>query len=303
MGEDVPTKGNDDIETPKCMSLSVLSTTNEVDNEENELKESMDGTPGMQIPKALKNMPQEMWTKSFFDAANTVRNQRQKHDKHVNEGNDTQIQKENNKSLKFAQFIPKHLVDFDERELIRIKRTMMGEHIPILKVLSARLRYLRQMKSLWKKKQSNEFMKLLQTIQCDDENGNNTLFVTFIQCILRNQTTKSFSFRFCYRLLSVINLQQLDMNKSDQMIVVLRYVQFVLDTYSEFIRNTLSMDNVNEKDLSQTDRREYCQNAYTLLTKHIKAFILQIQNNLKQNTNIKVNELCSTLVTLIGLLG
>merc|ERR1719410_1634502 len=115
-------------------------------------------------------MPQEMWTKSFFDAANIVRKQRHKA-KQIKitpikkrksllpkikkkskskitfastnelkrspvkeEGNETttKAEKQENdifasppkriKNLKFAQFIPKHLVDFDERELVKIKR-------------------------------------------------------------------------------------------------------------------------------------------------------------------------------------
>jgi len=326
------------------------------DDYENELKESVDdiietpGGPGMQIPKALKDMPQEMWTKSFFDAANIVRKQRHKakqikitpikkkksllpkiKKKSKNkitfastnelkrspvkeEGNETTIAKQENdifadtpikrnKNLKFAQFIPKHLVDFDERELVKIKRTMMGEHVPILKVLSSRLRYLRQMKSLWKKKRTNDFMKLLQTIQKDDACGTNTLFLTFIQCILKNVNTKSFSFRFCYQLLAVIDLFKLDMNKHNEIIVILEYVEFLLDTFSEFIRSTLSMENVNAKDLSMMDRRDLCQNAYDLLTKHIKNYILQIQNNLQQNANIKVDEHVCRILTLIDLLG
>ena len=98
----------------------------------------------------------------------------------------------NNCNLKLGQFIPRHLVDYDERELIKIKRTMMGEHIPILRMLSTRLRYLRQLKSLWKRK-NYEFMDILKQIQNDNNQfGNNTIFISFIQSILENTMTNPF---------------------------------------------------------------------------------------------------------------
>eukprot|EP01084_Bolivina_argentea_P077256 140078_1 len=164
-----------------------------------EIKENIQNTSKMiTVPDVLKNMPQEMWSKSFVEAVDIVRKQRKKQGKlkcmlqkiepqtsnnkveppnevfaannelkrspNRNEGYDNKItNKDNNifncspkinvnRNLKFAQFIPKHLIDFDERELIKIKRSMMIEHIPILRMLSTRLRYLRQLKSLWKKK-------------------------------------------------------------------------------------------------------------------------------------------------------
>ena len=206
-------------------------------------------------------------------------------------------------NLKLGQFIPRHLVDYDERELIKIKRTMMGEHIPILRMLSTRLRYLRQLKSLWKKKKLNEFMDILQQIQKDMECGNNTIFISFIQSILENKCKKSFSFRFCYLLLSVIDLDKLNILNENVKITILNYIHYFLETFSLFITDTLKTEIINEKDLNMMDRREYCQNALDLLTKDIQLFIMKIQNIDKENKhfNIKIDELCEKNLTLIDL--
>eukprot|EP01083_Nonionella_stella_P066329 174573_1 len=281
------------------------------------------------VPACLKNMPQQNWTQSFVEAVDIVRKQRKikqiKHEpgpafsckKQLSrspmkcEGTDTsnEVQIKENINLKFAQFIPQHLVDFDERELIKIKRTMMGDHIPTLKILSARLRYLRQLKSLWKKKKTNELMQLLQQIQSDDECENNTVFASFMQSLLKDISSKSLSFRFCYLLLSSIDLNGINPLDDHMCINILNYILFLLQTFASLICDTLKTEIINEKDISMVDRRQYCQQAHVLLTKNIKSFLLNLQNdiNSKQKQppqpNIKIEELCTKLLTLIETLN
>mmetsp|Transcript_54713 Transcript_54713/g.87442 ORF Transcript_54713/g.87442 Transcript_54713/m.87442 type:complete len:746 (+) Transcript_54713:42-2279(+) len=329
------TKGNDEEEDVELKHDAEDFVATKGDDEHDEDRASL------QIPSGLKNLPQELWTQSFVDAAEIVRQQRtckrirkpipRKTKKSLlvpnisntesppkafapkkqlersplkDEGGDyTKPEAEygspskTKMNLKLAQFIPRHLVDYDERELIKMKRTMMGEHIPVLKILSARLKYLRQLKSLWKKKKLSEFVEILKQIQNDEECGNHTLFVSLLDNIMHDIATKALSFRFCYFVLLSINLDKIDLNDENAVLVVLQYIHFFVHTFSSLMASTLSADMVNEKDLSMMDRREYCQNAKDVLSTDIKLFIFKVQYTEEIGANIE--ELCNQILSFV----
>jgi len=354
-----PTLGGDDEFEITADKATIDANQNQRKSDELDEKSEtaiVTPTPGddgsddtVRVPGALQNMPREMWTQSFFDAAEIVRKQRseatpkepkrrkvlkpliprktspafstQKQLKRSPSAKDEgdgartaflaspfdgiDAEKENERkghnSLKLAQFIPRHLADYDDRELIKMKRTMMGAHIPTMKMLSTRLRYLRQLRSLWKKKRLSEFVEIAKQIQSDD--ANRSLFASFIHSVLRDIETKEFSFRFCSFLLRAIDLRahMLDVGDEKTVVIVLRYIHFVLDTFSSLITQTLSSGVLNEKDLNQIDRHENCEGSHEWLSNNAKTFILRIQNNAEPPC-IKIAELCANNLSLIELL-
>ena len=145
-------------------------------------------------------------------------------------------------------------------------------------------------------------MEILKQIQSDPES--NTLFISLLQAITKEITSKSFSFRFCYHLLAAMDLKALDIHNDGTVVSVVQYIHFVLETFSTLIVETLKVDVINVKDVNLMDRRECCQNGRDLLNTEIKQFVLRIQHRVNSKEgNPKIDELCTSVLTLIELLN